>query len=52
MYRWLWRQLPGATAARTFQALVLLSVVVAVLMLIVFPALDPHLPFAQDTVRR
>jgi len=34
------------------QALVLLSVVVAVLMLIVFPALDPHLPFAQDTVRR
>ncbi len=52
MYRWLWHQLPGPTAARTLQALVLLGVVVAVLMLLVFPALEPHLPFAQDTVRR
>jgi len=52
MYRWLWHQLPGRTTVRALQALVLLAVVVAVLMLIVFPALGPHLPFGQDTVRR
>ncbi len=52
MYRWLWRHPPGGTSTRTLQALVLCCVVVAVLMLIVFPALEPHLPFGQDTVRR
>ncbi len=52
MYGWLWRHLPGGRAVRSAQALVLFCLVVALLMLVVFPAVEPHLPFGQDTVRR
>ncbi len=52
MYGWLWRHLPGNRGARAAQAFVLFCLVVALLMLVVFPAVEPHLPFGQDTVRR
>jgi hypothetical protein len=50
MYVWLWRHLPGPAAARAFQCLVLLAGVVAVLMLVVFPRVEPLLPYQDVTV--
>lgn len=52
MYGWLWRRLPGGRGARAAQAFVLFCIVVALLMLVIFPAVEPHLPFGRDTVRR
>ncbi len=52
MYGWLWRHLPGGRAMRTAQAVVLFAAAVTLLMLVVFPALEPHLPFGQDTIHR
>lgn len=49
MYAWIWRQLPGPTAARVALALVLFLAVVTVLFFVVFPWLEPHLPFDQVT---
>ena len=50
MYAALWRRLPGGRLARVIQALVLVSVVVAILFLWVFPAVTPHLPFEDVTI--
>lgn len=50
MYVWIWRHLPGPFALRLLQAGVLLALVVAVLMLKVFPAVDPLLPWSDVTV--
>lgn len=50
MYGWLWRHLPGPTAARVVQLVVLAVVVVAVCFVWVFPAVAPHLPVNQQTV--
>lgn len=52
MYGWLWRRLPGGRGVRSVEAFVLFCAVVALLMLVVFPAVEPHLPFGQDTVGR
>lgn len=50
MYVWLWRHLPGPLIARLLQAAVLLGAVVAVLMLVVFPRVEPLLPYQDVTV--
>lgn len=50
MYAWIWRHLPGGAALRTVQALVLVLAVVALLLLVVFPWLEPRLPFTSVTV--
>jgi len=50
MYAWLWRRLPGPTSVRIVTALVLLAAVVAVLLFVVYPWLDPKLPFNQVNV--
>jgi hypothetical protein len=50
MYGWIWRHLPGGTAARSVLALVLVLAVVALLLLVVFPWIEPHLPFNAVTV--
>jgi len=52
MYGWLWRHLPGGRAVRTVQAVLLLYAAVAPLILVVFPALEPHRPFGHDTIHR
>ena len=50
MYRWSWRHLPGPTAARAVQALLLALAACALLLFVVFPAVEPHLPFSSVTV--
>ena len=50
MYPWIWRHLPGNTAAKTLGALVLLAAVLALLFLVVFPWVEPRVPFNDVTV--
>jgi hypothetical protein len=50
MYVWIWRHLPGVLALKLVQVLVLLAAVCAVLMFVVFPWIEPHLPISQVTV--
>ncbi len=50
MYGWIWRHLPGSTAVRALQATVLVLAVAALLLFVVFPWVEPHLPFNQVTV--
>ena len=50
MYGWIWRTLPGGLAGKLAGTLVLLVLAVALLFLVVFPALEPLLPFAEVTV--
>ncbi|HEX5114798.1 MAG TPA: hypothetical protein VFW65_06335 [Pseudonocardiaceae bacterium] len=49
MYGWIWRHLPGPTAVRVALAVVLVCGVVALLFFVVFPVLDPLLPFNDVT---
>jgi hypothetical protein len=50
MYGWLWRTLPGNTALKALQSLVLLVGVLALLWFVVFPWAEPLLPFGDVTV--
>jgi hypothetical protein len=50
MYVWIWRHLPGNVAAKLAGALVLLLGALALLFLVVFPWVEPRLPFNQVTV--
>lgn len=50
MYALLWRVLPGPTAAKVIELIVLAVVVVAVLFTWVFPAVAPLMPFNSTTV--
>ena len=50
MYVWIWRHLPGPLAAKLGQALVLLVAVSTLLLFVVFPWIEPHLPISQVTV--
>ncbi len=50
MYAWIWRHLPGPVPVRVLIALLLLVAVVALLFTVVFPWLDPFLPFNKVTV--
>jgi hypothetical protein len=49
MYGWIWRHLPGPLPVRIIQALLLISAVVALLLFVVFPWIEPRLPFNQVT---
>jgi hypothetical protein len=50
MYVWIWRHLPGPIVAKLAQALLLVALVSGLLLLVVFPWLEPHLPINQVTV--
>jgi hypothetical protein len=50
MYAWIWRHLPGGTGTRTALSLLLVLGVAALLLFVVFPAVEPHLPFNDVTV--
>ena len=50
MYRWIWRHLPGGTASRSALSLLLALAVCTLLLFVVFPAVEPHLPFSSVTV--
>jgi hypothetical protein len=52
MYLWIWRHLPGDLLGRTLQAVLLIAAVVALLMFVVFPWVEPHLPISHVTVPR
>ena len=49
MYGWIWRHLPGPTALRVVAALLLVIGVVAVLLFVVFPWVEPRLPYSDVT---
>ena len=51
MYVWLWRRLPGPLLVRLLQVLVLLTGAVAVLFFVVFPRVEPLLPYSDVTVK-
>jgi hypothetical protein len=50
MYVWIWRHLPGALAWKMLQVLLLFVAVTALLLFVVFPWIEPHLPITQVTV--
>jgi hypothetical protein len=50
MYTWIWRHLPGGTAAKALAALVLVLAVALLLLFVVFPEVEPLLPFTNVTV--
>ncbi|MGB8650189.1 MAG: hypothetical protein WCD35_05970 [Mycobacteriales bacterium] len=50
MYPWLWRHLPGPLLARFAQSLLLLAGILALLFLVVFPAVESALPYSDVTV--
>lgn len=50
MYSWIWRHLPGSTAIRAAVAVALVLVICALLLFVVFPWVEPHLPFNDVTV--
>ncbi len=50
MYVWFWRHLPGPLPVRLLLALLALAAVVAVLFVVVFPQVEPLLPFSDVTV--
>ncbi|RCW47251.1 hypothetical protein DFQ14_101599 [Halopolyspora algeriensis] len=49
MYAWIWRKLPGATGIKLVEAALLVVVVVALLLFVVFPWIEPTLPFTDPT---
>jgi hypothetical protein len=50
VYVWIWRHLPGGLPGRLLGSLVLLAVAVLLLFTVVFPRLEPLLPFSDVTV--
>ncbi len=50
MYVWIWRHLPGPLVVRVLLTLALVAAVVALLFLVVFPAVEPLLPYSDVTV--
>ncbi len=50
MYAWIWRRLPGGTTGRAGLAVLLVAAVLAVLFLIVFPAVETLLPSTNVSV--
>jgi len=50
VYGWIWRTLPGGLPGKLVGSVLLLTVVVALLFLVVFPAVEPLLPYSDVTV--
>ncbi len=45
MYGWIWRSLPGTISAKLAESLVLLIGVLALLFFVLFPWVEPRLPW-------
>lgn len=52
MYVWIWRRLPGGLAGKLACSAVLVGIVVALLLFMVFPWLEPRLPFNDVTINQ
>jgi len=50
VYVWIWRKLPGGLPGKLLGSAILVLAVVALLFLVVFPWVDPRLPFNDVTV--
>lgn len=50
MYGWLWRSFPGGLLGKLLSSLALAAVAVALLFFVVFPRVEPLLPFQDVTV--
>lgn len=50
MYGWIWRTLPGGLFGKLTGSTVLLLAAVALLFLVVFPAIEPLVPLGDVTV--
>jgi len=50
VYTGIWRHLPGGTALRATEALVLVIAISALLLFVVFPWVEPMLPFTEVTI--
>jgi hypothetical protein len=50
MYVWIWRHLPGPVAVKMMQVLVLVAAISLLLLFVVFPWIEPHLPINKVTV--
>ncbi|MFV0251991.1 MAG: hypothetical protein ACK5H2_01460 [Beutenbergiaceae bacterium] len=50
MYGWIWRHLPGPVVVRLLLVLIAIAGIVAVLFLVVFPAVEPLLPLNDSTL--
>ncbi|MBA3523743.1 MAG: hypothetical protein H0T85_04160 [Geodermatophilaceae bacterium] len=48
---WIWRHLPGGTAARVAGSVLLVVAAAALLLFVVFPWVEPMLPGNAVTVR-
>jgi accessory gene regulator protein AgrB len=51
MYAWIWRHIPGPMAIRVVLAVALAVGVMALLMFVVFPWVEPLLPFNNVTAQ-
>ena len=52
MYTWIWRKLPGGIPGKVLGCAILFLAVVALLFYVVFPWVDPRLPFNQVTINQ
>jgi hypothetical protein len=50
VYGWIWRRLPGGVPSKVIGSAILVLAVVALLFLVVFPYVEPGLPFNDVTV--
>jgi hypothetical protein len=50
MYSWIWRTRPGGPPGKLLGSLLLLAAAIALLFFVVFPALEPLLPYTDVTV--
>ena len=50
MYGWVWRKLPGRWPLKLLESIVLVLAICAVLVVVVFPWVEPKLPFSGNTV--
>ncbi len=50
MYVWIWRHLPGGLPGKLLGSLVLLAAAVLLLFVVVFPRVEPLLPYSDVTV--
>jgi putative effector of murein hydrolase LrgA (UPF0299 family) len=52
MYTWIWRKLPFGLPGKIIGSALLIAVVAALLLFVVFPWLEPRLPFNDVTVNQ
>jgi hypothetical protein len=50
MYAYVWRHLPGPWPARVVLSLAAAAGIVVLLFQVIFPTVEPHLPWSHDTV--